>query len=245
MSTLVPRLPRRSFAAALFASLGVGVASAALVRSRARHWGASRDEARRALPGDDLIAAPRLESTRAVTIAAPREEVWPWLVQIGQGRGGFSSSTFLEHLVGADIHHAERVETQWQDLREGDVVRMTSPNLGENLGLHVVRVSPPSALVLRAGPADRPAFVWTFVLYDVAADTTRLVVRCRFDIPSSLRAFVTWRVLTEPAHFVMERRMLLGLRARAERRFHDLLEEAVPTVGMVERPHEEAEPIHR
>lgn len=101
MSTLVARLPRRSFAATLLASLGSGAASAVFVRSRARRRGATRDETRRVLPGDDLIRAPRIASTRAVTIAAPREEVWPWLVQIGQGRGGFYSYTFLENLVGA------------------------------------------------------------------------------------------------------------------------------------------------
>jgi hypothetical protein len=86
--------------------------------------GATADEATAALPGDDIVARPRTTSTRAVTIAADPADVWPWLAQLGQGRGGMYSYDLLENLFGADIHTADRVMPELQAIKPGDRIRL-------------------------------------------------------------------------------------------------------------------------
>lgn len=93
------------------------------LRPEKRNWGASDAEIRRPLPGDALLPAPQLEATRAITIHAPPTRVWPWLLQIGQGRGGFYSYDWLENLAGCGVRSATRIHPEWQKLDVGDVVR--------------------------------------------------------------------------------------------------------------------------
>ena len=95
------------------------VAGAAVARHRALRWGATQVERAVDLPGDGLLVRSDLTATRAITVAAPPERIWPWLVQLGWGRGGFYSYDALENLIGLGIHSAERVEPQWQDLAVG------------------------------------------------------------------------------------------------------------------------------
>ena len=190
------------------------VAAAAAARRQQLRWGATNDECRRAMPGDELVAHPDLTSTRAITIHAGIDDVWPWVVQLGQGRGGFYSYDRLENLAGCDIHSATEVNPQWQDVDVGDAVR-----LAPELTLNVAIVEPPRTLVLQGGilpgavtaPYD---FTWTFDLSPVSETTTRLVVRERY-------AYLTWwaRFLVEPVtvvSFFMSHRMLRGIRERAE-----------------------------
>ena len=99
---------------------GSVVVGVALWRARYLRWGATDDELNVALPGDELVPAPDLTATRAVTVRAPAGEVWRWVAQLGQGRGGFYSYDFLENLVGCDIHSAERVVPEWQLIAVGD-----------------------------------------------------------------------------------------------------------------------------
>lgn len=82
-------------------------------------WGATDEEVKRTLPGDELVPAPEWQWTHAITINAPPEQVWPWIVQMGQGRGGFYSYEALEDLVGCKIHNASRIVPEWQDLKVG------------------------------------------------------------------------------------------------------------------------------
>jgi hypothetical protein len=117
-----------------------------LGRARQLRWGATGQEAGEPLPGDDLIADPDLTATRAITIRAPASQVWPWIVQLGQGRGGFYSYDFLENLIGCGIHSADRIVPQWQDLKPGDQVR-----LAPQAGLAVAHLEPGRSLVLRGG----------------------------------------------------------------------------------------------
>ncbi len=184
-------------------------------------WGASEDEVSQPLPGDDLIPEPQTESTRAITINAPATTVWPWLVQIGQGRGGFYSYDWLENLFGLNIHSANRIIPQWQALNIDDIVRLTP----EGAEMSVATIEPNRALVLRAidpstkRPVDRDKptywdFTWAFVLHELDERSTRLVVRARGDYkPASLTVL---GFLLEPIQFVMERKMLLGIKQRAE-----------------------------
>jgi hypothetical protein len=186
-----------------------------LVRRWQLRWGATEEECDAALPGDDLIADPDLVATRAITVPAAAEQVWPWIVQLGQGRGGFYSYDVLENLVGCDIHSADRVVSQWQDLKVGDQVK-----LHPEVGLDVAMVEPGRALVLRGGvpmgatppPYD---FTWAFVVRERPEGTTRLLVRERYAYTQR------WApLLVEPVAvvaFVMSQRMLRGIRDRAER----------------------------
>ncbi len=177
-------------------------------------WGATGEEVRTALPGDRLVADADLTATRAITIRATAAHVWPWLAQLGQGRGGFYSYDRLENLVGCDIHSADRVVPQWQSMKVGDDIR-----LHPDVGLVVAEVDPGRVLVLRGGvPIGRaPApydFTWAFVLREGLDGTTRLVVRERY-------SYSRWwsGLLVEPVELVsavMSQRMLRGIRNRAE-----------------------------
>lgn len=194
---------------------GVAVAGVLAARRWQLRWGATGQEAGGCLPGDDIIANPDLTATRAITIDAPISQVWPWIAQLGQGRGGFYSYDFLENLAGCDIHSADQIVPAWQDVRPGDQVR-----LAPQVALAVAMVEAGQSLVLRSGgstgntspPYD---FTWAFVLKDAPGGATRLLVRerCAF-----LRPWA--QVLVEPVaavSFVMSQKMLRGIRDRAER----------------------------
>src|SRR5690242_12108634 len=102
-------------------SLGaVAAAYAFLLRPWHLGWGATEVEQEELLPGDDLFPNPKHQATHAITIQAPVTDVWPWLVQIGQNKGGFYSYTVLENLMGCDIHNAKKIVPEWQSLRAGD-----------------------------------------------------------------------------------------------------------------------------
>ncbi|MEM8532269.1 MAG: hypothetical protein AAGF95_15595 [Chloroflexota bacterium] len=94
-----------------------------LLRPWYLHWGATDIDCERRLPGDDLIPRPYTQSTRAITIAASARDIWPWIVQIGQERGGFYSYDWLENLIGLDIHSADRIRPELQHLQVGDLIR--------------------------------------------------------------------------------------------------------------------------
>jgi hypothetical protein len=199
-------------------SVVVGAAVAAgvaLMRARSLRWGATDDELKVALPGDELVPAADLTATRAVTIRAAADGIWPWIAQLGQGRGGFYSYDFLENLVGCDIHSADRIVPEWQSIDVGDEV-----GLHPEVGLIVAAVEPGQALVLRGGvPIGRTPppydFTWAFVVRDQADGTTRLVVRERYGYSRRWARFLVEP--TELISFVMSQRMLRGIKERAER----------------------------
>lgn len=188
------------------------LASLPVLRTWSLQWGSTEDELDQTLPGDDLLPWADHSSTRAVDIRASREAVWPWLVQMGQDRGGFYSWDLLENLVGLDIASADRIEPRWQDLAVGDVVR-----LAPELALQVAVLEPARALVLRGADAraEMPFdFTWAFTLSEPAAGRSRLVVRERYRYRSRSSAWVV-----EPASmvsFLMSTKMLRGIRDRAE-----------------------------
>ena len=177
-------------------------------------WGATREEAGGQLPGDDLITVAGLQATRSVTVHAPAERVWPWLVQMGQRRGGLYSYDFLENLAGLDIHSADRIHPEWQDIKVGDPVHL-APTDSSNL--EVGLLEPERALVLRIPPSPAPGpfdFTWAFILQPKPNDTTRLIVRERYAYRHWWARFLVETV--EVASFVMSLRMLHGIRSRAE-----------------------------
>jgi hypothetical protein len=200
------------------ALVGAVAAAAPVLRSRQLRWGATREEATEVLPGDGILAGADLTATRAVTIDARADRVWPWIAQLGQGRGGFYSYDWLENLFGCDIHSADRVVPQWQHVAVGDEVK-----LHPEMSLTVASVEPGRSLILRGGvpmgstppPYD---FTWAFVLREVPGGATRLIVRERY------RYEHWWAPLVvEPVSvvsFLMSRRMLHGIRSRSEHETH-------------------------
>jgi hypothetical protein len=218
----------------------------ALYKGRLRHWmyrwGATEDEITAKLPGDALVATKTPTTTRALTIDAPIADVWPWLAQIGEDRAGFYSYSWLERVVGAHIHNANTVHPEWQDIRVGDTVWLAR-RYGESARQVVAAVEPNSHLVLMS-PADfervqaglKASGVWGFYLFEQGG-WARLVLRgsggvvghAAFDVP----------------HFVMEQKMMRGIRHRAEqvrrdqvnayvRRDHQTVRESKPRQIVVE-----------
>jgi hypothetical protein len=173
-------------------------------------WGATPDEAARAMPGDDLLADPDVQTTRAITIDAPPSAVWPWLVQMGSSRGGAYTYDWIENLLGLDMHSAHEILPEFQDLAVGDVEPLG--NNGPALRVEVLETE--RAMVLRSVDGN---WVWAFGLYP-EDDRTRLVSRNRLTAPSGHRGARVMNALLEPGSLIMERKMLIGIRDRAERR---------------------------
>ena len=207
----------RSRYVATAAALGfAGAASLLYARPRYLRWGATHEEVHGSLPGDDLIANADLTATRGITVRTPADDVWPWIVQLGQGRGGFYSYDFLENLVGCDIDSAGRVVPAWQSLAVGDEVR-----LHPEVPLAVAGLEPGRSLVLRGGVPmdDTPPpydFTWTFALREQPDGSTRLLVRERYGYTRRWSPLLVEPV--EAVSFVMSQKMLRGIRYRAEGR---------------------------
>jgi hypothetical protein len=170
------------------------------------------------LPGDQLVSNPRLESTRAVTIRAPAAQVWPWLVQMGQGRGGLYSYARLENLIGCEMQNADAILPDFQALNVGDQIRLGPEGYP---AFEVAAIVSEIVLILRGhmpNPTGEPTtWIWTFFLHPIDTDATRLILRSRLSFEPSLGNQVAWRVFTDPIAFNMERKMLVGIRRRAER----------------------------
>lgn len=199
-----------SCAALTAACAGAAAAYVYAVRPWHLRWGATDEELKERLPGDELVEHPNVEATHAIDIDAPVAEVWPWLVQIGQDKGGFYSYAWLENMVGCQLHNADRVLPEFQQLKVGDAVRL-HPKAPP---LPVLVCEPPKVLVL-GNNMDYPG-TWGFYLKESGAGTTRLVIRGRGDLKPGLLNWLGAHLLLEPAHFIMERKMMLGVKARAE-----------------------------
>jgi hypothetical protein len=179
-------------------------------RARVLTWGATPDEAARAMPGDDVLPDATLVATRAIGIDAAPEYVWPWLVQMGPTpRAGAYTYDWIERLLGIDIESGDRILPEFQHIEQGDAIAIN--DRGE--GLVVREVDPQRALVLQWVPAES---TWTFGLYaDDGARRTRLVSRNRLRVRGPL-AWLGMVAVMEPGSLVMERKMLLGIKQRAE-----------------------------
>ena len=213
------RTRRWAMAAALVL---VAAANQRFLRPWQQHWGATGDEVTGRLPGDDLVAEPAIQTTRAITVAAAPHDVWPWVIQLGADRGGFYSYDWLENLFGLHVHSANRVVDEWQERSLGDLVYADANGRG---WWYVMVVRPDDALVLKVGdpalgrPVERHEgigweFLWTFAVREGAGGTTRLLVRERVGFGSRLA-----KTLMAPVgvvSFVMTRKMLLGIKSRVE-----------------------------
>jgi hypothetical protein len=194
------RRKRRPPVLALLGTVGM-LGYLAVVRPWTRSWGATPDEIDEPLPGDELVANPGISMTRAVTIDASLAEVWPWLAQIGQDRGGFYSYACLENLAGCELQNADRIHPEWQERSVGERVPLHPLN-----GPKLARFDPNRSYAFEGG--------WYFALRAIDGDRTRLIARSR--VPRGLPG-LAYALFIEAPHFIMERKMLLGIKARAER----------------------------
>lgn len=179
------------------------------VRHWMRRWGATPDELARVMAGDAIIASPTHSQTHAITVNAPPDDIWPWLVQMGYKRGGLYSYDWLDRLFGfLDRPSANRILPEFQHLAVGDKILLGSQELT------VTALDPLRALALHQ-KAHGYEWVWQFGLYPVDHGRTRLVSRGTEHIPNTVGGWLFMRVL-EPTGFVMTAQMLLGLKRRAE-----------------------------
>jgi hypothetical protein len=202
--------PIRALGIAALALSAAGASYSLLFRRRCITWGARSEEVDREMPGDQLLADADMTTTRAISIDAPAAAIWPWLVQLGSGRGGAYTYDWIENLFGLDMHSADAILPQFQELEVGDTLPMGSA--GPRMRVEVLE--PDRFLVFRIEDQN---WVWIFGLY-AENGRTRLVSRNRIASPgASAGARVFRQLVMEPGSLVMERKMLLGIKQRAER----------------------------
>jgi hypothetical protein len=204
----------RSTATALGVASAMGFAAGGIIylkfgRRWVLTWGASPEEAERPMPGDDILPDAALQATRAITIEAPPDCIWPWLVQMGpRPRAGAYTYDWIERFLGIDIKNTDRILPEYQHLEPDEYIGLNE----KGQGIQVREVEPERFLVLQWIPAKS---TWTFALSPQADGTTRLVSRNR--LPGSGPLFwLGMIVFMEPGSLIMERKMLLGIKERAE-----------------------------
>jgi hypothetical protein len=180
-------------------------------------WGATREERQSALPGDDLVPNANIQTTKGLTIEAAPEDIYPWLLQLGVDRGGMYSYDWLENLVGLNVHTVDAIVPEYQNVQVGDFWRFTPEDyvLNPGPGLFVKELRPDAAVLLCFGMENKPddacIDTWQFVLEPQTDGRTRLLLRSRMAMEQEMPVKLTYFI-----QFIMERKMLLEIRERAE-----------------------------
>ena len=188
----------------------LGILAIALLMPWADRWGASPEEISASLPGDELVPSPRIHYTRALSINASPEQIYPWIVQLGADRGGMYSYTWFEtNILRCKLINADRIHEEWQDVKVGDKVKMC-PDENMPPAYVVAQMDPKQAIVLGHQDGDQWVEVWQFVLVPQQDGTTRLVIRSR----NAAEGWF-WNII-RPGEFIMMRGMMLGIKERAE-----------------------------
>ena len=203
----------RSATFAIVAFVAVAAALyAILIRPWMLAWGATPAERNASLPGDDLAPDARYVTTRATTVDASADRIWPWLVQMGQDRAGFYTHNWVERLLRSGINDVHEIHREWQHLAAGDLMRTNHDIGGKPMGWPVAEVHPNRSLVVRS--KSMPAGTYAFVLSPIDADHTRLIVRDRAAWKPLEWPFVA--LVYEPLHAYMETGLIAGIARRAE-----------------------------
>jgi hypothetical protein len=216
---------KRRWARASGLLLAGGAALAAYVawiRKWHLRWGASDEEIARVMPLDEEVPEPTYVTNRAITIGSGPEEIWPWIAQMGElPRGGFYSYLAVERILKMKVDNSERILPEFQDPKVGDAL--------DRAGTMLVKAVIPGRMLVLGPPAmpDLKA-TWAIGLYPVGDKTTRLVSRCRARLARSAKGALMFLIL-DPGQFLMERKMLLELKRRAET--HSTARERTPVKG--------------
>ena len=213
------------------AGLAFGAVYAVVLRPWHQRWGATDAEAQQSMSGDEWVPQPKSIATHAITINAPAEDVWKWLLQIGFQRAGWYSYDWLEGMAGVadftDGQSARRIIPEFQNLMVGDVIKTDPAG-----GMTVVDLEPARKLVMRAritvtgdhialnAPLKERTFdtSWVWHLIPISEHSTRLLVRFRLSYHPDLLTGLFLYLLLEPGHFLMEQKMMRGIKVRAESR---------------------------
>jgi hypothetical protein len=168
-------------------------------------WGTTADERAARFPGDDLVKSSARMVNRGLTINAVPDQIYPWILQIGADKSGMYSYTWLENLVGCKMAKDENIRPEWQNLKEGDLMKMCAGDFAPPPYI-VAQVIPNQAVVFGHKENDQWVELWAFVLIPQADGTTRLITRTRTNMVGGL-----WEVI-RPITFVLEQKMLLTLK---------------------------------
>jgi len=213
------------------------IISQPIARSHYRYWGATNEEKQRILPGDERVPNPIVTTTVAITINSPAREIWPWVAQLGQERGGMYSYELLENLVRCQMHNANRIVPEWE-MKVGDQMRMGPPGYPVNqvVALERGRWLLMAGANLKTGIADllpQPGqetyinYTWVLYLDERGDGTTRLISRTHLDYaPRPFAAKLMWEVFTDPIGCVMTRKMLLTLKRLVEQAYREATTQA-------------------
>jgi len=198
-----------------------------ITRSHYRYWGATQEDRQRTLPGDERVPNPIVATTLAITINASARDVWPWMAQLGQERGGMYSYELLENLARCQMRNADHIVPEWE-MKVGDQMRMGPQGYPVNqvVALERGRWLLMAGADLKTGIADplpQPGqttyinYAWVLYLDERADGTTRLISRTRLDYaPRTFASKLIWEVFTDPIGCVMTRKMLLTIKQRVE-----------------------------
>jgi hypothetical protein len=190
--------------------------AAPLVRRWHLRWGATDDEVRGDMPGDDIVPSAQFNATRAMTVDAPPERVWPWIVQLGYGRGGFYTYDLIDN---AGQPSAERVLEEYQHIAAGDLIPMFHESHGLSIAYKVTAFEANRWMVWVHRPHENedPDSTWTWRLTPLPNGRTRLVTRMKQDYRWETPRLAMFNlILMEFGDFAMERRMLRGIKTRSE-----------------------------
>jgi hypothetical protein len=184
-----------------------------LARPWFNHWGATKRESTMPVPGVEHLKNPKITATHAITIAAPRDEIWPWLIQMGVDRGGFYSYSWLENLVGCGVRNIHEIRPELQNLKQGDTITLHP----KAPALRVTRLEAPRVLALEG---------WIFYLLPMGLARTRLIVRGyavkaarTASFMERLRSRLLQSVWFDLAHFIMQRKQLREIKRLAEEQY--------------------------
>lgn len=212
-----PQWPRSRAGMVLLTLTAVPVwMTSPLVRRWHMQWGATTDEITANMPGDEVVKRAQFNATRAITINAPPAAVWPWIIQLGYGRGGFYTYDLIDNAGEAS---AERVLEEYQNLQVGDPIPMFHDLKGLAIEYVIDSLDPPNSMlwVHRPHAVDAPDSTWSWRLAPISGGRTRLVTRMKQDYRWRTPLLATFNVLLmEFGDFSMERRMLKGIKGRAE-----------------------------
>lgn len=200
-----------------------------------RTWGATAQELQRPLPGDFIIPGDASQETRAITINAPADLVWPWVAQLGQYRGGFYSFDQLENAVGCEMPTTDVLTPAHQIWQVGDTLWMYGRTKAGGAGFailqHFVHERALAFSTTAVGsPKGQIDGSWSFAIEPIDSATTRLLIRGRLTRERSLVATAFDVLMFEPMHFAMERRTMLGIKEVVEQGARDRAENTAQIV---------------
>jgi len=196
-----------ALATALLAAAAAAVGYVLFLRPWHVAWGATEEEAGRPLPGDGVVPGRTYVATRAITIDAPPEDVWPWIVQMGSGRGGWYA---LDRLDNGGVPSAEEIVPELQELQIGDLIPM---GVGKEVGPRVLEMESGRRMLW----ATDDEFTWEWVLEPRDGDRTRLISRIREQSPPLLSRKMLYALVASTGDVVMNWTQLKRIKRRAER----------------------------